>query len=124
MLVAFIAKDVMEVETMANLNGPELQAIINDIDDMNLVGQDLHAIATELNKPDHEGVVPSTKKELSSVKVDDNVAALLLQQVFGSTELVVGLHARKLVCALDMFDWEESGATKKQDVKMVKVPAE
>jgi hypothetical protein len=52
------------------------------------------------------------------------VAALLMQQVFGSTELVVGLHARKLVCALDMYDWEESGATTKEAIKMSKIPAE
>jgi hypothetical protein len=41
-----------------------------------------------------------------------------MTQVFASTELVIGLHARKIVCALDMFDWEESGAKGKRDINI------
>ena len=52
------------------------------------------------------------------------VASKLLQQVFGQMDLFVGLHARKVVCAFDLVDWEESGTTFKQNIKMVNMPAE
>ena len=38
--------------------------------------------------------------------------------VFGSTDIFIGLHARKIVTALDFFDWEESGTSVKSEVKM------
>ena len=54
--------------------------------------------------------------------LEDTLARYVTQGVFGSTELVVGLHLRKLVCALDLFDWEESGAKAKNELKMSKIP--
>jgi endonuclease III len=99
-----------------------LQEIINDSDPTNLAGATIHSIATEVMKAPHNGMVPATKKALIAVKVDEDVASLLMSHVFGSTEMAIGLHARKIVCALDLFDWEDSGATK-QDLKMAKVTA-
>lgn len=68
----------------------------------------------------NEGAVPQTLKELKAMNVDDTVAALLMQDVFCSTDVVVGLHGRKIVTALDMFDWEEI-AKEKVDIKMAKI---
>ncbi|MGL5936743.1 MAG: hypothetical protein ACRCZI_14105, partial [Cetobacterium sp.] len=51
------------------------------------------------------------------------VVSRLSTHVYGIPELVVGLHAKKILTALDMFDWEESGASMKADVKMKDIPA-
>ena len=123
-LTDFDDKNVIDVEDMGESTGPKLQTIINRHCKNNSVGDALCSLTTKLHKDNHKCTVPSTKEGLQALKVDETVASLLLQQVFGSTELVVGLHACKLVCALDLVDWEESGASLKQDVKMVKMPAE
>ena len=112
---------LMTVDQMAASNGDELQNAIGDGYTGTSIGDDLHSIATELAKVG--GVVPTDKAGLLEIGVDETVTRLLMQQVFGSTELVIGLHTRKLVCALDMFDWEESGVSCKKDVKLVKIPA-
>ena len=70
-----------------------------------------------------EGAFPCTLVELEEEGVDNIVARLVMQHVDGSNELVISLHCRKIVCALDMFDWEESGASKKDDIKMAKTSA-
>lgn len=101
----------------------QVQGIINNADDRNLVGADIRSIAEELVKPPFNGNVPTDKAGLLAVNVEDTVALLLMSHVFGSTDLIVGLHARKILTALDMYDWEESGAVQKTDVKMVKIPA-
>ena len=90
-------------------------------------GAEIHAIATELVKDEYRNaLIPHTMDELIDIQVEEGVAALLMQHCFGSTELVVGINTRKLVVALDMFDWEEckNGEDLKQDIKMNKVPAE
>lgn len=69
------------------------------------------------------GVFPTTLEEIKAVGVEDTVARLLMQRVFGSTEIVIGLNIRKITCALDMFDWEETEAKNKRELKMVKVTA-
>ena len=93
---------LMTVDQMAASNGDELQNAIGDGYTGTSIGDDLHSIATELAKVG--GVVPTDKAGLLEIGVDETVTRLLMQQVFGSTELVIGLHTRKLVCALDMFD--------------------
>ena len=52
------------------------------------------------------GVVPTDLQGLTGIGVDETVARLLMQQVFGSTEIFMGIDACKVVCALDMIDWE------------------
>ena len=46
----------------------------------------------------------------------------MMSHVFGCTQIVVSLHARKILVALDLYDWEESGAKAKTEVKMVHIP--
>ena len=60
----------------------DVQRSMNEYDDSNLVGETLVAIATKLVKPPHKGIVPSTKAGLLSVKVNDMVAAQLMQHIF------------------------------------------
>lgn len=63
------------------------------------------------------GLVPMDKEALKALGVDDTVTSLLFSEVFGSPELVVGLHARKILVALDMVDWEFA-CTEKSKFKM------
>ena len=83
----------------------------------------LVAVAKKLVS-DYSGNVPSTKVQLKTLGIDDTVASIMMQQVFASTELVVGLHARKILVAVDLYDWEETGVAQKRDVKMAKVSAD
>ena len=77
------------------------------------VAKEIHGVATELLKPEYGGIVPKTKDPLLGLGLNLNTASLLMH-VFGSTDLVINLHVRKVVTACDMFDWEETGATSKK----------
>ena len=116
-----IAAKLYTVQDIAGATPTCLQAIISAVDDKNLVANAIKTIAVELNKPEHNGRMPTTKDGLLACGMDDSVASLLMQHVFGSTELLVGLDTRKLLVALDMIDWEESGTAVKTDVKMAKI---
>ena len=105
---------------MAKLTVNDLQVYINEHDPTN------HSSAAQMlalaQKVDQEGgLVPHTRKALKAMQLDENIAGLLMQDVFGATDIVVGTHGRKIVTALDMFDWEEY-ADKKVDIKMAKIP--
>lgn len=113
-------KTQLHAASMANENAQSLQAIINESDDKNFVGESIFVLS---KKVEQRGSVPTSKSELLAMGVDDTVASLLMQNVFGSTDIVVGLHARKIVVALDLFDWEDCGAEEKSEIKMVNVKA-
>ena len=100
-----------------------VQAIIDACDESNEEGSTLFDIASNLvNIPGQQ--VPTTRNDLKAIGLDDCVAQMLMVHVFGSTEIIVSLHARKIVTALDLFDWEETGAKSKMECKMVNVQAE
>ena len=80
-------------------------------------------VATELAKPEYNGQIPTTKAGLIGATISESVATKLMQDVFASTELVVSFHARKIVVALDLHDWEES-TKNKQEFKMKMLSAE
>ena len=110
-------------EEMVTKTPSELQNYINeyDVESVN-VGTTLHEVAIAIRALDN-ALVPQNPKELKSALghcTDETVRALLMQDVFGYTDLVVGMHARKMAVALDLFDWEEYAA-KKTDVKMVNI---
>ena len=111
--------DLMSVEQMAGSSAQALATCIGDEEDEFGFGENIHQIATELQN--NGGTVPTAKDDLVALGVDETVARMMMQQVFGSTHLVIGLHTRKVLCALDMFDWEASGAVSKKDVKMAKI---
>lgn len=69
------------------------------------------------------GSVPHNRDALKALGLDDTVVALLMTQVYASTELIVGTHARKILVALDMIDWEEV-AKEKSKVKMSSLPSD
>ena len=105
---------------MAAISVEEVQQIIHGEDDSNEIGAEIHRLATELDALD--GQVPTTKEQLKGLGLSDYIVALLLNHVFGSAELLIGMHARKILTALDMVDWEGmSGAKKKSDVKMTQI---
>ena len=116
-----IEADMWTVNEVRDANEGDMQAIIDKYQGGRGNGSVLVSIATQIANM-HDGSVPCTKKALLGLEdVDTTVAGILMQQVFASTELVVGLHARKICAALDMFDWEEFGAVNKTDVKMIKI---
>ncbi|CAB9526310.1 unknown protein [Seminavis robusta] len=123
-LVSFHSSGLVMPDNFATATENRIQKVINDYDDKNLVAATIKSIAAKLLEPElkHEGKIPTNKKDLMTI-CSENVASLLMSHVFGSTELVVGLHARKILVALDMYDWEESGTTQKADVKMANIPA-
>lgn len=89
------------------------------------VGSVLHQVAIAVHN--NNGSIPKDPKELNTVLghcVNETERALLMQDVFGSTDLIIGTHARKIAVALDLFDWEEFGE-KKSEIKMtmIKAPA-
>ena len=104
---------------------PDVQAVINETDtDCVEAAAIIHGAAVKLLQAPFEGVVPQNKEDLMKLDLDDTVASRIMQNVFGDTDLIVGLHTRKLVVALDMYDWEESGVKEKEEVKMAKIPVE
>ena len=117
---AFIQNDLTEPAHFENAD--QLHGIIKDVDDKNLVHAAIAAMATELNS-NHGGAVPTEKEMLVAMCKDDTVACLMMSHCFGSTEIVIGLHARKILTALDLYDWEEAGFKAKTEVKMTKIPA-
>lgn len=104
-----------------NIDSNQVQQHISQYDDKNLVGAAIFAVCSRLHN-DLGDQVPQTKAGLIALDLDEAVASLLMQHVFGSSELVIGLHARKILTALDMLDWEETEIEEKKDVKMAKLP--
>lgn len=100
----------------------DVQKLVAD-DEGGKLGKAIHDLSTVLNAKPFEGIVPSDPADLKELKLDDTVIGLLLNHVFGETDLVIGLNARKLMVALDLYDWEDSGAEERVEVKMVKVPS-
>ena len=92
------------------------------IDAAEPMGYDIVQVAIALNT-NHNGRVPCDKAALKNMGVDSTAALLLISQCFGATELIVGNHARKILTALDMVDWEEVAAEKSK-VKMSKLPGD
>lgn len=126
-LIRFIDDELWVCEQMIETSAQDKMCdIINDeteTDNGRMIARELESIAESLQEK-HDGIVPNNKKDLLALfSTDDTTARLLLQQVFGSTELVIGLRARKICTALDMFDWEETGISQKTDLKMVKISA-
>jgi len=121
-VLALADADMFTSEEIAGQTVAKVQEVISVSDGANKFGKAIHEISTKLEAEKHQGQVPSTLGELKELKIDETVAGLLVNHVFGSSELVVGLNTRKLMVALDLFDWEESGAEQRVEVKMVKVP--
>ena len=113
---AVIAEDEKE--------GSSLATIIGDIDgDAQASAPTVLKMCKELVKDPYNGVIPSSPAALEAVGLHESVSTPLLQRVFGCTGLHCGLNLRKLVCAIDLYDWEAAGVLSKLDLKMTKVPA-
>lgn len=113
-----------KAEDISSLSVEQLQTVINTVDEDNIHSAGaIHDIATNLSTEEQGGCVPTEKKELQEIGLSESLASMVTQHVFGSTELVVGLHTRKLFVALDMIDWEDTEVANKSAVKMVTVSA-
>jgi len=113
--------DVTEGKGGAGKN-ETVQSIVTNWDSESNAAQIIVAACTELVKAPYNGIVPSTFKGLKALKVCDDVIIHVMQHVFGCTDLHFGVAFRKLVVAIDLFDWEEGGVAEKENVKMAKIP--
>lgn len=120
--MAFMEKGWESVEVITAASIEDVKLIIDDFEFGNTLelAQTLLEVATAI-ETDHEGVVPQSKEGLKSIRVEEPVSSLLMQQAYASSELVVSLHTRKVLVALDMVDWEEAGTDQKSEVKMAKL---
>lgn len=121
MLLALFAANYLRVGDVAAATVPHLAAILKgespaDFDFAKLAS-DVLEVAKNIEAAG--GNVPTTFDELVDCGISDTVAHLLMQQVFGSTEIIIGLDTRKVVCALDLIDWEGlEGVTLRSEIKM------
>lgn len=117
----------MTVAEMAGSTADSIKDVIVDVltdldeDFAADIANHVHQIASSLHTRDDDAPFPTTLADLMECNVDEHVARCLMQHVFASTDIVIGLHTRKMVCALDLFDWEGTGAKQKCDVKMKQV---
>lgn len=107
---------------MVELSEVTLLNILRKYSDDEELGTTILELSQKLVAPPFNGVVPSSKEALLTL-VDEMVVSLMMTQAFHSNEIVVGLHARKILTALDMYDWESTETTNKADVKMKAIPA-
>jgi len=112
---------MISAEQISQKTVADVPAVLNDVDPVGKVAKAIHNVSTNLSVEKLGWIVPCEASELKELKMDETVMGLLLNQVFGETELVIGLNARKLMVALDLFDWEESGTEERVDVKMALV---
>ena len=85
---------------------------------------DLQRLAGNLSKGKYLGSFPTNKTQLGNLGVDGVICSYFAQQVYGYCPggLNVGLHAKKIATALDLYDWqEETGLEKRTEVKMTNV---
>lgn len=109
-------------EIKNNMSADILQQMISEVD-TNFVGAFIYTLCENLHQ-NHGGNVPQTKAGLLALNLDETIASLMMLHVFAAPELVVCLHARKILTAIDLIDWEETGVEEKREVKMAKLPAE
>lgn len=121
-MIKFLNDGMDSPEEMSKYEVIDLNTIITRITNYKHTKELLRLAQVVATK--YEGCVPSTKQELLNMKVKDSVAGKIMQNVYGSTELVITLTFRKVMVALDMFDWEEYGAKTKDEVKMVDITAD
>jgi endonuclease III len=100
----------------------KLEDIIVEYTDEKETASTIWKLSNDLVKAPYFGDVPTSKVALMKF-VNEDVATVMMTQAFHSTELQVGLHARKILAALDMIDWEEYGATVKTDIRMTTIVA-
>lgn len=125
-IMLFLENNVISVAEMAETGAATLAEGIRDITNQDEgadeLAEEIHSIAVNLHERD--GTFPTTYNELTDeVGVPEDVAWLLMRQVFGSTQMSVSLYTRKIVCAIDFFDWEACDAVRKCDIKMKNVSA-
>jgi endonuclease III len=121
-LAGFLKQGWLTPFDCAAAGAVSMQAFLNaHISDKSL-GKAIVDLSKKLEKAPFHGEVPTDKKELLKL-VDENVASLMMAQAFHSNEIVIGLYARKILTALDMYDWEDSGTKIKTDVRMKTISA-
>jgi len=121
-VLALAEADMISAEQISQKTVADVQAVVSEVDTTGKIAKAIHDVSTNLSVEKFGGIVPCDASELKELKIDETVMGLLLNHVFGETDLVIGLNTRKLMVALDLFDWEESGAEERVDVKMAKVP--
>ena len=118
-LLNFIEKGFYRVEQISEATFTALEAAIkgdkNKFHAEEKVVEDLISISKTLYAQDP---YPYTVEDFVRCGLDDSVARKLMQDVFGSTEIVIGLNIRKVVVAIDLIDWEGiNGVERRSEMK-------
>lgn len=106
---------------MASANTTDMQTVINSKLDRgrsvdSSVVETLITFSRQVNNRP-EGKIPDNPTALKELHLSDIEQAVLFQDVFGGSALVVGEDTRKIAVALNLFDWEEF-VEKKVDTQM------
>lgn len=112
----------MSPKSLAGASLDSIQEAIDIADNKNKMAGRLQELASHVIT--NNGVVPSTKRGLKAMGIDDYVSTILLQEAFCEfTGPAISLSARKILVAIDMVDWEEF-APDKSDINMKHVTDE
>lgn len=126
-MISLAQSDMITAEQIKNKSLADVKAVLINLEEGDekiavKLAQSIHALGAALFDQ-FAGNVPSDPGELKELSLDDTIIGLLMNHVFGESELLIGLNTRKLMVALDLYDWEDSGAEERVEVKMVKIPA-
>lgn len=120
-MVSFLKQGLHDYITFSESTEEDIEELIHSVHDYNDTASTIHELATGLKTKTSPGYVPTNFDGWNALGLDQTICFLVMQQVFGSTGIVATLNSRKVLCALDMFDWEDSGAIDKVSIKMDKI---
>ena len=115
-LLSLLEKNLLRTENIVAATVEELNAAIKGDSqfDVGNIGEELLEMAQSLNALEY---VPTREQEFKDCGIDSFVVHTLMQDVFGTTDLIIGLNIRKVVVAIDLIDWEALGVERRSDVK-------
>ena len=61
-------------------------------------------VSSNLNDEKYNGSISTTRKQLMNCKVNAGAACILCMCVFGESNLLVCIHIKKILVALDLID--------------------
>ncbi len=125
-LLSLIENDLAKVDQFAAADVAALENALKVEEKMEFgdLIPTMKEVANQLNSLGH---FPTDIDEFIACGVDQTLARRLCRDVFGSSQLVIGLNTRKVVVAIDLIDWEglgDGGFTRRSDVKPKDVKAQ
>ena len=116
-LLSLLEKNLLKSEAIVAATPEQLSAAIKGDGnfDAGNIANNVMAMAQAMNALEY---IPTRENEFLDCGIDPYVVNTLMQDVFGATDLIIGLNIRKVVVAIDLIDWEELEVERRSDVKM------